>query len=217
VIGIAVLGFSIHLCVAQAFRYGDAIEVVPLDFLCVPLIALIGWSFYGEALDAFVLAGSGLIIAGVIWNLRTEARVDAGSEGIPFDRQNFKIAGTAPAADALRRRSCVLIDRAASPHHHHRGGHQRRHHGQHDGHMPRAPEHVPQQGEARAFRHQSHAAMRAFARRGFMDVRMHRAGVGVSGGGGGSHGSLLTMFPAEASAARARPVDLGQCPAPPAR
>jgi len=77
-------GLSIHLCVAQAFRYGDAIVVVPLDLLRVPLIALIGWSFYGEALDALVLAGSGLIIAGVIWNLRTEARADAGSEGIPL-------------------------------------------------------------------------------------------------------------------------------------
>jgi drug/metabolite transporter (DMT)-like permease len=73
-IGIAVAGLSVHLCTAQAFRYGDAIVVVPLDFLRVPLIALIGWSFYGEALDALVLAGAGLVIAGVIWNLRTEAR-----------------------------------------------------------------------------------------------------------------------------------------------
>jgi drug/metabolite transporter (DMT)-like permease len=76
-IGIAVAGFSVHLCTAQAFRYGDAIVVVPLDFLRVPLIALIGWSFYGEALDALVLAGAGLIMAGVIWNLRTEARAQA--------------------------------------------------------------------------------------------------------------------------------------------
>jgi len=73
-IAAAITGLSVHLCVAQAFRYGDAIVVVPLDFLRVPLIALIGWSFYGEALDAFVLAGAGLIIAGVIWNLRAEAR-----------------------------------------------------------------------------------------------------------------------------------------------
>jgi drug/metabolite transporter (DMT)-like permease len=76
-IGIAVTGLSVHLCMAQAFHYGDAIVVVPLDFLRVPLIALIGWSFYGEALDAFVLAGSGLVIAGVIWNLQTEARAHA--------------------------------------------------------------------------------------------------------------------------------------------
>jgi drug/metabolite transporter (DMT)-like permease len=73
-IGLAVTGLSTPLCMAQAFRYGDAIVVVPLDFLRVPLIALIGWSFYGEALDALVLAGAGLIIAGVIWNLWTEAR-----------------------------------------------------------------------------------------------------------------------------------------------
>jgi drug/metabolite transporter (DMT)-like permease len=83
-LGIAVTGLSIHLCMAQAFRYGDAIVVVPLDFLRVPLIALIGWSFYGEALDALVLAGSGLIIAGVIWNLRTEARPQPESRAIPL-------------------------------------------------------------------------------------------------------------------------------------
>jgi drug/metabolite transporter (DMT)-like permease len=83
VIGIAVAGLSVHLCIAQAFRYGDAIVVVPLDFLRVPLIALIGWSFYGEALDALVLAGAGLIIAGVIWNLRTEARAHPQSGWIP--------------------------------------------------------------------------------------------------------------------------------------
>jgi len=73
-VGIAVAGLSTHLCIAEAFRYGDAIVVVPLDFLRVPLIALIGWSFYGETLDAPVFAGASLIIAGVIWNLRMEAR-----------------------------------------------------------------------------------------------------------------------------------------------
>jgi drug/metabolite transporter (DMT)-like permease len=78
-IGIAVTGLSAHLCMAEAFRCSDAIVVVPLDFLRVPLIALIGWSFYGEALDALVLAGSSLIIAGVIWNLRTEVRAHARS------------------------------------------------------------------------------------------------------------------------------------------
>lgn len=72
--GIAVGGLAVHLCLAQAFRYGDAMVVVPLDFLRVPLIAVIAWSFYGETLDASVLAGASLIIAGVIWNMRTEVR-----------------------------------------------------------------------------------------------------------------------------------------------
>src|ERR1700730_1982001 len=83
-IAAAITGLSVHLCVAQALRYGDATVVVPLDFLRVPLIALIGWSFYGEVLDALVLAGSGLVIAGVIWNLRTEARARPQSGWIPL-------------------------------------------------------------------------------------------------------------------------------------
>jgi drug/metabolite transporter (DMT)-like permease len=83
-VGIAVAGLSVHLCLAEAFRHGDAIVVVPLDFLRVPLVALIGWSFYGEALDALVLAGAGLIMAGVMWNLRTEARAHDESTGFPL-------------------------------------------------------------------------------------------------------------------------------------
>ena len=48
--------------------------VVPLDFLRIPLIALVGWVFYGETIDVFVFAGAGLIICGVLWNLLAESR-----------------------------------------------------------------------------------------------------------------------------------------------
>lgn len=67
---VGVSGLSAHLCLTNAFRYGDATLVVPLDFFRLPLIALIGWSFYGERLDPMVFAGAGLIVAGVLWNLR---------------------------------------------------------------------------------------------------------------------------------------------------
>ena len=72
--GIAVAGVSIHYCLTNAFRYGDAMIVIPMDFLRVPLIALIGWTLYGEHLDAFVFTGAALIIAGVLWNVRAEAQ-----------------------------------------------------------------------------------------------------------------------------------------------
>ena len=72
-LGIAAAGLAIHYCLTNAFRYGDAMVVIPMDFLRVPLIAVIGWMFYGEHLDAFVFAGAGLIIAGVLWNVRGEA------------------------------------------------------------------------------------------------------------------------------------------------
>jgi drug/metabolite transporter (DMT)-like permease len=74
VLGIIISGLSSHFCLTNAFRSGDAVIVMPLDFLRIPLIALIGWTFYGERLDALVFFGAGLIIAGIVWNLLDEAR-----------------------------------------------------------------------------------------------------------------------------------------------
>ena len=68
------VGLTSHYCLTNAFRAGDASVVVPLDFLRIPLIAMVGWLFYGEGLDAFVFAGAALIIGGVLWNLRAESR-----------------------------------------------------------------------------------------------------------------------------------------------
>jgi drug/metabolite transporter (DMT)-like permease len=72
VCAVALSGLASHFCLAQAFRSGDATLVVPLDFMRIPLIALVGWWLYGEALDAYVFLGAALIIAGVLWNLRNE-------------------------------------------------------------------------------------------------------------------------------------------------
>jgi drug/metabolite transporter (DMT)-like permease len=72
--GLGIAGLSAHYCLSNAFRSGDAGLVVPLDFLRIPLIAVVGWWLYGESLDFFVFAGAGLIILGLLWNLRSEAR-----------------------------------------------------------------------------------------------------------------------------------------------
>ena len=73
VIGIGLSGLASHYCLTRAFRVGDAGVVVPLDFMRIPLIAMIGWWLYGEPLDGFVFLGAGLILAGILWNLRSEA------------------------------------------------------------------------------------------------------------------------------------------------
>jgi drug/metabolite transporter (DMT)-like permease len=72
-LGVAISGLTSHFCLTQAFRSGDATVVVPLDFMRIPLIAFVGWWLYGEALDAWVFAGAGLIVLGISWNLRAEA------------------------------------------------------------------------------------------------------------------------------------------------
>jgi drug/metabolite transporter (DMT)-like permease len=71
-IGVGVAGLTSHYCLSNAFRSGDATLVVPLDFMRIPLIAVVGWAFYGERLDIFVLIGALIIVSGVLWNLRSE-------------------------------------------------------------------------------------------------------------------------------------------------
>ena len=73
-LGIGIAGLSSHFCLSNAFRAGEAVVVVPIDFLRIPLIALVGWWLYGEMIDIYVFVGSGLIIVGVLWNLRAESR-----------------------------------------------------------------------------------------------------------------------------------------------
>lgn len=72
-IALGIGGVTSHYCLSNAFRAGDATLVVPLDFMRIPLIAVVGWAFYGEDLDVFVLIGALIIIAGVVWNLRAES------------------------------------------------------------------------------------------------------------------------------------------------
>ncbi len=79
VAGLCLGGLLAHLCLTNAYRHGDAIMVIPLDFLRIPLIALVGWQLYGEALDPFVFLGSLFIVGGIVWNLRAEARTKPAS------------------------------------------------------------------------------------------------------------------------------------------
>ena len=67
-------GFTSHWCLTNAYRRGDAVLVMPLDCLRIPLIALVGWWLYGERPDLFVLAGAALIVGGILWSLLAEAR-----------------------------------------------------------------------------------------------------------------------------------------------
>src|SRR5262249_11264110 len=72
--GIALGGTTAHYCLTNALRVADAIVVIPLDFLRIPLIAFVGWMFYGERLDLLVFAGALVIVSGIVWNLRAEMR-----------------------------------------------------------------------------------------------------------------------------------------------
>ncbi len=67
-------GLSAHYCMARAFAHADATVVVPMDFLRLPLIALLGLAVYHEPLDVWVLAGAVIIFAGNFMNVLVERR-----------------------------------------------------------------------------------------------------------------------------------------------
>jgi drug/metabolite transporter (DMT)-like permease len=67
---VGVSGMAAHFCIARALVTADAALVAPLDFLRVPLIALVAYLVYDEALNPFVGLGAAIILAGNWLNLR---------------------------------------------------------------------------------------------------------------------------------------------------
>jgi drug/metabolite transporter (DMT)-like permease len=74
VLAVGISGLTSHYCIAQAMRLADATVVAPLDFLRLPLIAVVGYLFYDEPLTFFVLAGAVLVVAGNMVNVLAERR-----------------------------------------------------------------------------------------------------------------------------------------------
>jgi len=70
---IGMMGLSAHYCEAHAFRYADATVVIPLQFLRLPLIVIVGYLLYEESLELAVLLGAILIFSGNYYNIRLEA------------------------------------------------------------------------------------------------------------------------------------------------
>jgi Predicted permeases len=65
-------GLMAHFCITNALSLAPAIVVIPLDFMRLPLISVIGFLAYGEALELPILIGAGVILIAILINLRAE-------------------------------------------------------------------------------------------------------------------------------------------------
>ena len=74
VVIIGCAGLVAHFCMTQALAVAPATVVVPLDFLRLPIIAIVGMIVYAEALDPFVFLGAAIIFIANYLNIRTETR-----------------------------------------------------------------------------------------------------------------------------------------------
>jgi drug/metabolite transporter (DMT)-like permease len=71
---IGVCGVLAHLSLTSALTLAPASFVMPIDFIRLPLIAVIGAMAYGEAIDPFVLGGGAVIFLGIWISIRAELR-----------------------------------------------------------------------------------------------------------------------------------------------
>ncbi|MEK9688630.1 MAG: DMT family transporter [Burkholderiaceae bacterium] len=60
---IGLAGLLAHYCLTSALAIAPATVVVPIDFVRLPTIAIVGMLLYGEALDAWVFVGATVIFA----------------------------------------------------------------------------------------------------------------------------------------------------------
>jgi len=71
---IGVGSYTAHYCMTRAFKLADATVVVPIDFVRLPLIAVVGAAFYGEPFDPLILVGAAVIFTGTYYSLSREGR-----------------------------------------------------------------------------------------------------------------------------------------------
>lgn len=69
---LAIAGLGAHYCMAKALNHADAMVVVPMDFLRLPLIAIVGFAFYQESMDWFIMLGAAIILMGIMISLYFE-------------------------------------------------------------------------------------------------------------------------------------------------
>src|SRR6185436_891663 len=70
--GIGAGAFTAHYCMTQAMKLVDAMVAVPIDFIRLPLIAIVGALAYGEPFDPMVIAGAAVIFAGTYYSISRE-------------------------------------------------------------------------------------------------------------------------------------------------
>ena len=72
VIGLA--GILAHFCITNALAIAPATIVVPFDFVRLPVIFVVGWLLYDEALDIWVATGALVIFAAIYLNVWSQTR-----------------------------------------------------------------------------------------------------------------------------------------------
>jgi drug/metabolite transporter (DMT)-like permease len=67
-------GLLAHFCLTTALSLAPATVVMPVDFIRLPVIAMVGMLVYAEAIDMWVFIGAAIIFTGNYMNIWSETR-----------------------------------------------------------------------------------------------------------------------------------------------
>jgi len=71
---LAVTGLTAHYCLTRALAAADATFIMPMEFLRLPIVAVVGFLLYQEAFEAMTLLGAAIIFSGNYASIRHETR-----------------------------------------------------------------------------------------------------------------------------------------------
>ena len=69
-----ITGLTAHLGLTKSLALADATFVMPIDYLRLPVVGIVGYALYNERLEVWVIAGAGLIVASSYYSIRAETR-----------------------------------------------------------------------------------------------------------------------------------------------
>ena len=74
---VSITGLTAHLCMTKAFSLAPVSVVMPIDFVRLPLISMVGFLFYNEVLTWYIVLGSVLVFIGNYINIKAEERMQS--------------------------------------------------------------------------------------------------------------------------------------------
>ena len=75
---LTITSLGAHFCLTNALRKGEPSIVLPIDYLRLPLIYIIGWYFYNEIISNNIIIGSLMIIIGTYIIIKKDVNKKSG-------------------------------------------------------------------------------------------------------------------------------------------
>ena len=91
VVAAGVLGTAGHMLWTRALNIGDVSALSPISFLQLPIVALLAWLLFAEALDGWTIAGAAIILGANGYIAHREATIAR--------RHRRQVTGATPAAN----------------------------------------------------------------------------------------------------------------------